>query len=199
MTPETEIQQKINHFRSIGDSKLFMAREFLTWLWYQSEVEKEPYEFKHDQTTFQFQLWVDDRMLFSSLGDDMQENLLKGGDPSSSKEAAVAIRSGKTITELKLGMHIQGIGDFTCILKSSDLFPRSVQLPNEHEETEDEENSHALSLYQRLQYVNLFLAALDSIYDQFRALRLNDNWEEDTGILLSNWIKERENKKRTVH
>ena len=197
--PTTKLQERLEHYKLIGQSKTFLAREFLTWLWYQAENTNANFEFQHQDETYRASFWVDDRILLSSIGDDAQESLMRGGDPSNSNEATAAIQSGKTVAEVKVGLHIELVGDFTCILKSSDLFPRSLQLPNEQTE-EEEEIAAQLSVYRRIEHVNLFLSALDSCFDTFRTQRMAETWESDLGKQMRSWMRDRKAlKSKTLH
>lgn len=197
--PTTKLQERLEHYKLLGQSKTFLAREFLTFLWFQAETTNSSFEFKIDADTYKASYWVDDRILLSSLGDDAQESLMRGGDPSNSEEATAAIQGGKTVGELKIGLHIELIGDFTCILRSVDLFPRSIQLPSENTE-EDEEIAQQLSVYRRLEHVNLFLAALDCCFDSFRSQRMSDAWETGIGRQMRSWMRDRQAmKSKTLH
>ena len=136
-----EANTYLDRLLTVCKSKTFLGREFLTWLWFQAEANETPFEItapSGEKTSFD--LWIDDRVILESSGSKAHVHTLKGGDPSQSLEAAAALKSGKTVSEVKIGISVEGYGEFTCVLNYQDLSPRSIQLPDVIEE-EDLMNS----------------------------------------------------------
>src|SRR5262249_10437759 len=110
--------EQVEHLTNLSKAKGFLGREFLTWLWYMAETYED-----HLTTSgpsgeeIAFDIWVDDRLVLEATGGSASshENVMKGGDPSQSYEAAAALGTGKTVKELKLGINAKGYGEFTAI------------------------------------------------------------------------------------
>ena len=189
--PASQLEQ----LTSIPKAKAFLGREFLTWLWFLADTKSGELDVQ-DRTTGKkkrFDLWIDDRLVLESGRGLYHENVLKGGDPSHSQEAGAGLATGKTVRELKLGVHIKGVGDFTAMLGEGDLNPRSLKLPTR--ETDDGEGSAEpnLPIVTRLKQTELFLAVVDKLFSMFMDQRLADVWETEHLPQIRNWVKKRQN------
>src|SRR5689334_1046460 len=71
------------------EKRRFVGREFLLWLWFESEV------FEATLTTEKhgaFGLWIENQLLLSS---GKESTRIKGGTPAGSREAKEALLAGK--------------------------------------------------------------------------------------------------------
>jgi hypothetical protein len=197
--------EHIEQLTTLAKAKGFLGREFLTWLWYVADTTKAPIKVSPLTTdggdkTFSVDLWVDDRMVLESTAAMAHQSNMKGGDPSKSREADVALKSGKTVRELKLGMNVKGIGEFTAMLGADDLNPRGLKLPNP-DKPENLADPDDLPLVTRLKYTEAFLAVLDGLFGEFLGHRTNKKWDDGKGELaaIRDWIKERQSRTDTLH
>jgi hypothetical protein len=184
-----------SELQALGRSKFFLGYEFLTWLWYLIEKDNQlsliP---KYSKEPVQLTLWIDDRVVTSSTSG--QQNTMRGGDPAHSAEAAVALVTGKTIRELKIGMDVLGVGEYRATLNAKDLRPRGLVLPIPSDE--DEEGPSSVSVPMRLRQLDLFLNLFDSLFLMFMEQRTAVKWEKNTTYDIKEWIQNRSNWK-TVH
>ena len=186
--------------RQLGKSKGFLGREFLTWLWYQAEtsggsiavasVGSESNDFT------QVDIWVDDRVTLEASIGHVHTQTLKGGDPSQSAEASTALRFGKVVKEMKLGMNIPGIGESTCVLSADELSPRSLQLPQPADELHQEEGFSLLSF--RLLACEQFCAILDGLFALFLESRLDQDEYLKVRQDMKQWVQDRSNREQTL-
>lgn len=190
------VDQSTNHKEKLTQiiaNKSFVGREFLTWLWCfideKSDEQLEIYPKGH-RLPIIVRLWVDDRIVLDSKVGFGHRHLMRGGDPSSSPEASVALATGKTVVELKVGLNIEGVGDFSLVLNSSELSPRSIQLPGEDDLTKSEENAF-LPAAQRIKQTSLLLQTIDHLFSTFINARVSDNWESDSEHGIKEWIADR--------
>lgn len=181
------------HFRKIANltqAKVFLGREFLTWIWYLAEEQsKLEIELPHSDKKFSIELWIDDRILLESSGGTSHENLIKGGSPSHSQEATAALWEGKTVKDLKLGIRIDGIGDFIANLNCTHLVPKTLQLP-----VAENEESEIDTLTSRIRNTNLYLNILDGLFLMFVKERTDKRWEDTGAQKIQLWIKNRSKK-----
>jgi len=184
-----------SELQALGKSKFFLGYEFLTWLWYLVEKDSQltlvP---KHAKQAIQLNLWIDDRVVTSATSG--QQNTMRGGDPANSAEAAVALVTGKTIRELKIGMDVLGVGEYRTTLNAKDLRPRGLVLPTPSDE--DEDAPQLVSVPMRLRQLDLFLNIFDSLFLMFMEQRTAVKWEKNTTCDIKEWIHNRSNWK-TVH
>jgi len=189
-------------------AKPFLGREYLTWLWYTAETNGEGLSIEDPAGSkpWTVDLWVDDRILLQSWDMPGHENLLRGGDPSHSQEASASLATGKVVREMRVGMHVRGVGDFTCTLNADSLSPRSLRLPTDQGEGDDagsiEEFGPEAWVSSRLLYLEIFLGVTDSLFARFMSERNNKDWEQDGLTRLRQWISERqtgESSKKLLH
>jgi hypothetical protein len=187
--PSTE---HIEHLTTLTRAKGFLGREFLTWLWYVSETSSESYTVRDEGSgkDLVFDLWIDDRLVLESTSAQMHENVMKGGDPSQSHEAAAALTTGKTVKEMRLGVNVKNIGEFTAILNGEDLNPRSLKLPNPNKD-DSSSNGDDLPIVARLRYTDTFMAVLDGLFSRFLALRTEEHWQTASLMSMRDWVKKR--------
>lgn len=196
--PQVDLQH-IENLTTLSRAKGFLGREFLTWLWYTAETKKDRLTIFGPQSSqkYELDLWIDDRLLLESSSGLSHENLLKGGDPSHSEEAAAALQSGKMVRELKLGVNITGLGDFHGIFSCDNLTPRGLKLPDAEA---DDTGKKELPLARRLALTEHFLEAMDGLFALFLESRTADEWSSKDLPKLKQWIKSRgESSKPTLH
>ncbi|MFK7825388.1 MAG: hypothetical protein AB8G05_14635 [Oligoflexales bacterium] len=180
---------------TLTKTKAFLGKEFLTWLWYQAELRKEAFflERSKDKGDLSFHFWIDDRIFLQPFDKQGHENLLRGGDPSQSEEAATSLASGMVIKEFKLGMNIRGVGDFTAVLNADDLNPKSLQVPGDQAgvwEDSDELDQSTIILT-RIHQMECFTDALDFVFAEFLHDRTSGDWDTKTLRSIRNWISSR--------
>ena len=104
----------------------FFGSEFLTYLWFMSETSDKDYRLTEDEDPFE--VIFDDRLTVGGAQVNAQENLFRGGHPTSSLEAHAALRLGKLATEARVRV-IRGAQEWSFILKAADLSISALKVP----------------------------------------------------------------------
>lgn len=192
---EQEQLEAMKPWLDMMQAKSFLAGDFLLWLWYFTESQDNPVELEMPQRGGKLlvKVWVEDRLVLESLDSKAHSHTLKGGEPSRSSEADSALRSGKAVKELRLGLHIDPYGDFLVLLNSKDLSPRSVTLPGKSGE------GSRLSLAYRLQMTDILIEALDSLFALFLSQRTEESWRKTNYPAIQEWIRNRGNAETHLH
>jgi len=196
----TDPVQHVEQLNSLAQSKAFLGREFLTWLWYVAETTDARMAVpsrSEDIKELEFDLWVDDRLVLESSAAMAHENVMKGGDPSRSTEASAALSVGKTVKEMKIGVNVQGFGEYTAVLHCDDLNPRSLKLPKNEDAATKEASQEDLPLLVRLRQAEIFLTVVDGLFAQFLKARTEPSWEERGLKDVRGWIRARSDKVAT--
>ncbi len=176
---------------SMARAKPFLGREFLTWLWHKIESGTENISVRTERgDSWSLGMWIDDRIVLESALGTGHINTMKGGDPSRSPEAAVSLLSGKSVRELKIGLQIETLGEFSCVLSCEDLAPRGLHLPKP--EMEDEGLDQKLE--RRLTLTCTFLEVLNGLFAMFLDERMSDNWDRVHVTVIKDWIQSRADK-----
>jgi len=156
----------------------FLGREFLIWLWWRSERDFGSIELG-DFGTVDF--WIDDRIVFRTVGDDPQTSDLKGGAPATTAEARTALQAGKTIDAARLGLRVKE-REYTLEVRSEGLEIAGLKVPGEVKDGVDEK------LYERMFLLEEASGILDLLFDRFADARLSESWEEATLQEIRSWV-----------
>jgi hypothetical protein len=156
----------------------FLGPEFLTWLWYESDRREGIFDLGGDIGSFE--LWFDDKLVVSSAAVNAQENFFKGGHPTSSLEARMALKLGKMAVEAKLRIVRDG-QEWSFSLKAHDLGLSGVKLPTVLAR-EDEEK-----FYERMTLLEQLEDMVRGVYGQFLKRRLSPEWETELASIRE-WV-----------
>lgn len=182
-------KQNLESIHSTASHKGFLGREFLTWLWFFSEAEDGSFEFstqvQHNKSLLKAKLWIDDRIVLTAKVGLSHDHTIKGGNPGQCQEAAIALRHGKNVRELRVAIDVETVGMYTLTLNGDDLNPRAVQLPDQHEDTEGN------PIEQRIQFTTTLSRALDHLMAKFMDERAGKLWETQGLENIRTWIKTR--------
>lgn len=157
----------------------FLGAEFLTWLWYESEQREGV--FALDGDFGEFEVWFDDKLVVGSAAINAQENLFKGGHPTSSLEAKTALRLGKLAHEAKLRV-VRGAQEWTFGFKAADLSLASVRVPAVLAKEHDEKFFERMELLEQLDQM------VKGLYGQFLAARLTPEWATERLPKIHAWV-----------
>lgn len=194
------IGEHVEKLSILSRAKAFLGREFLTWLWCQAETKKGKITLKNwsDGHSRDLEIWIDDQIALESSSSKIHEHLMKGGNPSHSQEATVALAGGKMVKDLKIGLRMEGIGEFTAMLKSEDLNPRSLRLP-EDDPAQSQNDADETAVHRRVRLAQVFYRMLDGLFAEFLEERASDEWQKGGLPALQSWIENRrENHQVTV-
>lgn len=157
----------------------FLGAEFLTWLWYRSEQDPEMHLGNEIEP---FEVYFDDRLLVGSPMINAQENLFKGGHPTSSLEAKTALRLGKFAHEAKVRITRQS-QEWSFTLRAAQLMPSGIKLPAVLAR-EDEDR-----FYERMFLLESLDAMLKALFSCFLQRRLAPTWTTIDLPALQAWVR----------
>lgn len=155
----------------------FIGREFLVWLWFESEVLEGTLE---TRTEGSFELWLETAI---TLVAEKEQSRLKGAIPSSQPEAAEALRQGKLPTQARLRVIKDGL-EYALMFAADGLTLSSVRIPATLKAENDEQFEERMDLIERLD--RLF----DALYSDFLVLRLGAAWDAHVAPAIRAWIRD---------
>lgn len=161
----------------------FLGAEFLTWLWYESEKREGAFAIEEvrGEPFGEFELWFDDKLVVGSAAINAQENLFKGGHPTSSLEAKTALRLGKLAHEAKLRV-VHGAREWTFTYKAADMSLASISIPAVLSKEADDK------FYERMFLLEELDAVIKGLYGQFLAVRLTPDWGKTHLPAIHAWV-----------
>jgi len=181
-------------FEQLANSKFFLAKEFLMWLWYMIEKKRGNFSIQRKKNSLSVEIWIDDKMVFESSQGENRESQLRGGFPSSSMEASIALATGKSIREMKLGVDVGDYGNFRFLLNATDLSPRSILLPSAPDWLVAEKAE--TPVLQRVELLETLASIIDGVFLKFILVRMQKNWKENYISQTHQWLQ---GKRENIH
>lgn len=160
----------------------FLGREFLLWLWYNSEIKGGTYTLEDGEV----ELWVDRRIVLRHDDDEGSEKIICTGDNPHLKEARFALSENKQVTESQLRLKIED-NEFSFILDSEWMNLKSFKTPKVMNDVDDDPDG---IFYEKMFLIERAVSALDSIFTQFIKLRVSPDWDESEKSALLDWISQ---------
>lgn len=157
----------------------FLGREFLLWLWWQSEESDGVLELPGGESCA---LWLDEQLtLAQSTVLERIESKLKGGTPSLTPEAKEALRQGKLPTRAKIRLD-RGPQQWGFVFDADAFTISSVAIPALITEEGEER------FYERMQLIEELEAMLGGLFERFARLRASPAWEREALPALRAWV-----------
>jgi hypothetical protein len=162
------------------EHKRFVGREFLMWLWFESEAREGTLSVRGEGT---FGLWLEAQITLDGLFESKEQSKLRGEAPASTSEAREALRRGKLPSQARIRIERNEL-TFTFVFHADSLGLTSVRLPTTLKEEGDEEET----FYDRIQRLEELETLLGALYRDFVKQRLSSAWEADVVPRMRDWI-----------
>lgn len=167
----------------IIESRRFLGREFLVWVWFESELFETQLS-AHGVGAFE--LLLEKQITLESGGKkDKEQSKLRGANPAATPEAREALRQGKTPTlaSMKLRRNEQ---EFSFVFNAEAFAISAVKLPALLNDKEDEPFYERISLLEELE------GYIESLYGDFVVLRSTEAWDRLVMPAIVGWVNDRD-------
>lgn len=158
----------------------FLGAEFITWLWFCEITNGGTFDLGGELG--QVEVVFDDRLTMSSTALDEQEDSFKGGRPTMSIEAQVALRLGKLARQAKISV-TQGDQEWQLVLKSAPLMMSAIKLP------ETTAQGGTAQFYERMFLLEHLERLYKALYQLFLEERLSARWDDEILPQLHQWVE----------
>lgn len=159
-----------------------LGQEFLTWLWFQSDVAPGAFVNKEGQP---FSVSMEQRIVVQGGQGDAKETASVAGTLSPLTEARFGLGKGKKVTRATIRLEKDELA-FQFTLSADDFTLGSMKLPKV-EKPEEDDDPDAM-LLERFYLMEVCLGLLESLYATFLRLRLSAAWGE-TVQEITTWIR----------
>jgi hypothetical protein len=156
----------------------FLGREFLVWLWYESERLEGVLPLSTGDAC---ELWLEAQLTLVGGESEKAESRLKSATPSATPEAKEALRQGKMPTKAKLRV-ARGPQTWTFSLAADTLSISGVKIPALIKEEGDER------FYERMDLVETLEAMLADLLGTFLALRVSPEFTTEVLPGMRSWL-----------
>lgn len=158
------------------EKRRFVGREFLLWMWFESEIREGRVEVEGFGPC---EIFLEGQI---TLAQEKEQSRLKGAAPSAAPEAYEALRQGKLPTQARVRV-TRGELTYAFQLNADTLALSGVKIPAEVKDETDER------FYERMYLLEDLEALLGSLYGRFLGLRLSTAWEATVAPAMRAWIR----------
>ncbi|MBI4579930.1 MAG: hypothetical protein HY718_09530 [Planctomycetes bacterium] len=165
-------------FPGEGRGKDFLGTEWLTWLWFASQVES-PQITTHlgESVTVLFEKTVQLECAFGITG----KVAVTADDPTRLPESAVALAGGKR--PVRAGLQVAAAGEtFSLAVRGDVMHYNGVQLP-----PPDDASNPRVVFEDRMDKVRDLIQAVDDLYTAFVRRRLSNRWPQTANAMRA-WV-----------
>ena len=159
-----------------------LGEEFLTWLWFQSDVVPGAFVNKEGHP---FSVSMEQRIVVQGGQGDAKDTATVAGTLSPLTEARFGLGKGKKVTRATIRLEEDDLV-FQFTLKAGDFTLGSLKLPKVEKPAEDEDPD--AMLLERFYLMEVCLGLLESLYATFLRLRLSADWSETVQEITA-WIR----------
>lgn len=148
-----------------------LGQEFLTWLWYQSDVAPDSFKDKKGEP---FSVSLEQRVVVEGGNGDAREVATVTGNMSPLLEARFGLLKGKKVTRATLRLEKEELF-FQFTLRAEDFSFSALKTPK-IEKTDDDPDAMVLEKFFLIEQP---LRILEDLYSSFIRLRLSPAWNEE--------------------
>jgi hypothetical protein len=164
----------------------FLGFEFLTWLWYSIEENRELFNTIEPELTV---LEIGNRLVLENRVQDALESITIKGDDAGLEEGLIALRKGAVVTEMNLICKF-GDNEWRLTLKGESFDIAGLKTPESGplETSEDIEGR----LLEKVFLDEKAIQLVDKLYRYFIRLRISNEWNEAIVPRLRKWLYDKQ-------
>lgn len=156
----------------------FLGREFLVWLWFESEVLEGQFEMPDGE---RFELWFENQLTLESESAEQEITRMRGAAPTTTSEAHEALRRGKLPIQARVRIE-RGQQAFGVVISAKTMTLTSATLPQLIKEEEEER------FYERMYMIEELEKMVDALYERFLTVRLSTVWDTKVLPIIRGWV-----------
>ncbi len=163
----------------------FLGREFLAWLWFQSESTGENLLSVPGQEPVN--LAIGDKMVLETGDGEYRETLVLQGSHSEHREARLGLLQGKLPEEMQLRVQ-RGQDEWQFTLKAATLEIKGLKNKNAPGLPEGEDDQEGY-FFDQMYQVEAVSEILDGLFRAFLQVRLSPAWDQEELPRLQEWLE----------
>lgn len=172
VSPRTIREDHDNEFHF--DDQTYLGREFLTWLWYKTDVQEGMFSAGGENIAAMIAQVMRLDCDFKLTGSD----IIRSDGPGQTPEAKAAIAIGKQPTKIGLILGARG-GDYSFVLDGPRFTVSGLRLPD------PSEGDRRARLEERFGQIAEVAGLLDMLYALFVGTRASPDWPRELGAMTA--------------
>ena len=167
---------------SLVQEKRFLGREFLTWLWFQSDSHLGVITPEGSQTV---EIWIDNKITLESDDQENVEKVICHGENSEMLEAREALSQGKKVTQASFKLCMNDT-EWHFTLDDCWLNFRGCKTPKVMLDKKEDPDGLFFEKAFLLQEV---VRIVEQLFFQFVKIRISPEWMTEHLPAIQNWIQ----------
>ncbi len=160
----------------------YLGNEFLTWLWFMMETDKQGLDFTEAEST---ELAIGDRIVLANSRHNRDETITIKGDGAGLEEGVLALQKGALVTEISLLVKTAE-AQWRFNLKGESLNIGSLKPPEKNPaEAPDDLEQRVL---EQIAHAERITGLLHQLYRQFIIQRISEDWSKRIVPAMGRWI-----------
>jgi hypothetical protein len=160
----------------------FLGHEFLTWLWFLTENQRD---FIHEKVADLTSLEIGNRVVLENRFKDTLETITIKGDDAGLEEGILSLKKGAVVTELNLTYTFDEL-EWQFSLKGESLAISGLKTPatlpvNNTEDIEEVVLEKVMHYEKMIDFINI-------IFREFINKRISEDWEQTVVPEIRKWI-----------
>ena len=169
---------------SLAQNKRFLGRDFLTWLWFQSDSHVGTIPLDDSRAV---ELWIDDKVIVESDDSENLERVTCHGENSEMLEARQALSQGKKVSQASFKLCLDE-HEWYFTLDDNWLNFKACKTPRVMVDKKEDPAGLFLEKAFLLQKV---IEVVDQLFHQFIKIRLSPEWVSRHLPAIQVWIQRR--------
>ncbi len=176
---------------NLVQNKRFLGREFLTWLWFQSEKNLGVFSLKDEKN---IELWIDNKIILESDDTENIERVSCHGENTEMYEARQALSQGKKVVQAAFKLSIDE-NEWRFTLDDCWLNFKTCKTPKiAYDKKEDPEGL----FFEKTFLLQEAIRVVEELFLQFVKIRLCPDWPQKHLPFLQEWINHAPDKAKEV-
>jgi hypothetical protein len=163
---------------------LILGREFLTWLWFNSEARGGSFTTSQGEV---FEIHLGEKVQVEGGEGDNLERAVVSGRHSSLREAVLGLAMGKKVDRATLSL-VRDADEWSVQVKAQDFSLGTLKTPKVDTSREEGEDPDAVFL-EKMYLLETAVGYMDVAFRRFLQVRLSAEWKEEADRLKA-WVRE---------
>lgn len=163
---------------------LALGQEFLTWLWFASEVSNGLFRTPDGEA---FSITVEQKVSVQGGEGDAKETAVCSGPMAELREARMGLKTGKKVNKAKVRVEKDEVG-WQVLLDAANFTLQGLKTPKVERNLEEGEDPDARIL-EKIYLLEKCTGFLDVAFSRFLSLRFSPGWNVEAARVRS-WIQE---------
>ena len=161
-----------------------IGQDFLTWLWYTSEVHDGEMQTSQGEV---FSLIMEQRISVQGGEGESRDTAQSSGPRSELREAMLGLKSGKKVNRARVRIEVDS-EDWQLQLKAEDFSVSGLKTPKVETSDQGEDEDPDGAFLEKMHLMERAFELVDDLFGQFLRLRFSDKWSEELRKVRE-WIK----------